>query len=179
MSVVFLLFLGSAGSTALPSVVLLGPASQLVTHRSMRPAGGRGRTGERVMLWDRWVLSYCGARPLIFRELCFPRKVNTSRLLSLISTPSTPRHLPLLLQLHQGICSPAEGGRGGGRGTGGRGRRRVERETEMMEVRDFEEERWRGRRREERKRSSDKVRLKRRVEVVGMKRRRRKEGANE
>lgn len=73
--------------------------------------GGRGKAGwGGEVLWDRWVLSYCGARPLIFRELCFPRKVNTSRLLSLISTPSTS----LLLQPHLGICSPREGERGGG-----------------------------------------------------------------
>lgn len=99
------------------------------------------------MLWDRWVLSYCSARPLIFRELCFPRKVNTSRLLSLISTPSTPNTSPSSCSCTGGSAAPERENRGeeevGRRGTGGR--RRVGRETEMMEIRDFSDERRRRR----------------------------------
>lgn len=87
-------------------------------------AACRGEDGCWGALWDRWVLSYCSAWPLIFRELCFPRKVNTSRLLSLISPP-------LLLQLHQGSCSPERGRTWGG---GGDGSQRFRRQEEMEEI---------------------------------------------
>lgn len=135
---------GAAGSTP--------PASELVMRGSMRPPGGGWvRMGEgRAVLWDRWVLSYCGARPLIFRELCFPRKVNTSRLLSLISTPSIPPTPPSPPAAAPGDLQPRrgrEGERGGEGVLGGGGQeevgRRGEIETEMMEVRDSDNRRRR------------------------------------
>lgn len=98
------------------------PASVLVMHRSMWPMG-KG---------NRWVLSYCSTWPLIFRELCFPRKVNTSRLPSLIS-PSPPRAAPGDIQPLRETGSPGEGGRRGERGQRGRGRLGKERVKEEME----------------------------------------------
>lgn len=68
------------------------------------------------MLWDRWVLSYCGARPLIFRELCFPRKVNTSRLLSLISTPNASSSFSCSCTGGAAAPEREQGGGGGGEG---------------------------------------------------------------
>lgn len=79
------------------SLVLPGPHLLCACNARINAACGgeaRGRRGRGAELWDRWVLSYCGTRPLIFRELCFPRKVNTSRLPSLISTPPSPLRLP-------------------------------------------------------------------------------------
>lgn len=79
------------------SLVLPGPHLLCACNARINAACGgeaRGRRGRGAALWDRWVLSYCGTRPLIFRELCFPRKVNTSRLPSLISTPPSPLRLP-------------------------------------------------------------------------------------
>lgn len=79
------------------SLVLPGPHLLGACNARINAACGgeaRGRRGRGAELWDRWVLSYCGTRPLIFRELCFPRKVNTSRLPSLISTPPSQLRLP-------------------------------------------------------------------------------------